>query len=107
MGFAFAFGWTPCIGPILSTLLALAASTDTVSKGILLLCIYSLGMAVPFLLTALGIDRFLLFYSRFARHLRMVEVASGILLISVGILIFTRHLAVFASYLGFLDRFTL
>jgi cytochrome c-type biogenesis protein len=106
VGFAFAFGWTPCIGPILSGILAIAASEDTVSKGILLLWIYSLGLAVPFLLTSMGIDRFLVFYGKFRRHLHAVEVFSGVLLVALGLLIMTRHFTVLSSYLGFLNRFT-
>jgi cytochrome c-type biogenesis protein len=106
VGFAFAFGWTPCIGPILSTILAAAADADTVRKGIVLLAIYSMGLAVPFLLTSLGIDRFLAFYGKFRRHLHAVEVGSGVLLIFFGVLIFTRHFTVLSSYLGFLNRFT-
>ena len=107
VGFAFAFGWTPCIGPILAAILAVAASQRTVPKGILLLAIYSLGLAVPFLLTSLGIDRFLSFYGRFRRHLHAVEVASGILLIVIGALFVTRHFTVLSGYLGFLNRFAL
>ena len=107
VGFAFAFGWTPCIGPILATILAIAASQHTVSKGILLLFIYSLGLAVPFLLTSLGIERFLAFYDRFRRHLHFVEVASGVLLIVIGALFVTRHFTVLSGYLGFLNRFAL
>jgi cytochrome c-type biogenesis protein len=107
VGFAFAFGWTPCIGPILAAILTIAASQRTVSKGILLLAIYSLGLAVPFLLTSLGIDRFLAFYGRFRRHLHAVEVASGVLLILIGALFVTRHFTVLSGYLGFLNRFAL
>lgn len=107
VGFAFAFGWTPCIGPILAAILTIAASQRTVSKGILLLFIYSLGLAVPFLLTSLGIDRFLAFYGRFRRHLHAVEVASGVLLIVIGALFVTRHFTVLSGYLGFLNRFAL
>lgn len=107
VGFAFAFGWTPCIGPILAAILAIAASQGTIAKGILLLAIYSLGLAVPFLLTSLGIDRFLAFYGRFRRHLHAVEVASGVLLIVIGALFVTRHFAVLSGYLGFLNRFAL
>src|SRR5260221_4486108 len=73
IGFAFAFGWTPCVGPILSVILGFAAAQDSVSKGILLLTIYSLGLAVPFLLTSLGIERFLKFYGRFRRHMHAIE----------------------------------
>ncbi len=107
VGFAFAFGWTPCIGPILATILAFAASEDTVLKGTLLLAVYSLGLAVPFLLTSLGIDRFLSFYGRFRRHLHTVEVVSGVLLIIIGVLVLTRHLTMLSGYLGFLNRFAL
>src|SRR5881394_300025 len=107
VGFAFAFGWTPCIGPILAAILTIAASQRTVSKGILLLAIYSLGLAVPFLLTSLGIDRFLAFYSRFRRHLHAVEVASGVLLIVIGALFVTRHFTVLAGKLSFLNKFVL
>jgi cytochrome c-type biogenesis protein len=107
VGFAFAFGWTPCIGPILATILAIAASEDTVMRGVLLLAVYSLGLAVPFLLTSLGIDRFLAFYGRFRRHLHAVEVASGVLLILVGVLVLTRHFSVVSGYLSFLNRFAL
>jgi cytochrome c-type biogenesis protein len=106
VGFAFAFGWTPCIGPILSVILTAAADAETVSKGIGLLFVYSLGLAIPFLLTSVGIDRFLEFYGKFRRHLQTVEVGSGVLLIVFGVLIFTRHFTVLSSYLGFLNRFT-
>ena len=107
VGFAFAFGWTPCIGPILAAILTIAASQGTVAKGILLLFIYSLGLAVPFLLTSLGIERFLAFYDRFRRHLHAVEVGSGVLLIVIGALFLTRHFSVLSGYLGFLNRFAL
>jgi cytochrome c-type biogenesis protein len=107
VGFAFAFGWTPCIGPILSAVLALAASEGTVSKGVLLLALYSAGLAVPFLLTSLGIDRFMAFYARFRRHLHTVEVISGVLLIAIGVLIVTHHLTILSGYLSFLNRFSL
>jgi cytochrome c-type biogenesis protein len=107
VGFAFAFGWTPCIGPILATILAIAGSQGTVAKGILLLAIYSLGLAVPFLVTSFGIDRFLGFYSRFRRHLHAVEVASGVLLIVIGALFVTRHFTIIAAKLSFLNKFVL
>ena len=107
VGFAFAFGWTPCIGPILATILTFAAAEETVAKGMGLLAIYSLGLAVPFLLTSLGVDRFLKFYGRFRRHLHAVEVASGVLLIVIGALVLTRHFTVLSGYLSFLNRFAL
>ncbi|HEU5414833.1 MAG TPA: cytochrome c biogenesis protein CcdA [Candidatus Angelobacter sp.] len=107
-GFAFAFGWTPCIGPILAVILTLAGSADSVQRGIVLLFVYSLGLAVPFLLTSIGINGFLSFYGKFRRHLQKVEIGSGVLLILCGVLIFTRHFTLLSSYLGFLNRwFTL
>jgi cytochrome c-type biogenesis protein len=107
IGFAFAFGWTPCIGPILAGVLTIAGSQDTVIKGIVLLAVYSAGLAVPFLLTSLGVERFLAFYSRFRRHLHTVEVVSGVFLVLVGALILTRHFTILSSYLSFLNRFSL
>src|SRR5258708_36338534 len=81
VGFAFAFGWTPCLGPILSTILGIAADASTVTKGVLLLWIYSLGLAVPFLLTSILIDRFMEFYGRFLPYLLILAVCSSFLLI--------------------------
>ena len=107
VGFAFAFGWTPCIGPILATILLLASAQGTVMKGVVLLAVYSMGLAVPFLLTSLGVDRFLSFYGRFRKHLHTVEVLSGILLIAIGVLIFLNNLKLLSGYLGFLNRFAL
>ena len=107
VGFAFAFGWTPCIGPILATILVFAGAQETVFKGVLLLAIYSAGLAVPFLLTSLGVDSFLGFYTRFRRHLHTVEVISGVLLIVVGVLIFMNNLKLLSGYLAFLNRFAL
>jgi cytochrome c-type biogenesis protein len=105
IGFAFAFGWTPCIGPVLATILTFAGNAESVGKGILLLWIYSLGLAVPFLLTAIGLGRFLNFYGWFRRHLHTVEVISGVLLIAIGLLIMTRRFTMLSGYLGFLNRF--
>jgi cytochrome c biogenesis protein CcdA len=107
LGFAFAFGWTPCIGPILAAVLVLAANAETISRGVFLLAVYSAGLAVPFLLTALGINRFLRFYQRFRKHLHTVEVLSGALLLFVGALIFMNRLAWLSGKLGFLNRFAL
>lgn len=105
VGFAFAFGWTPCIGPILTVILGFAAAEGTVAKGVLLLAVYSLGLAVPFLLTSLGIDRFLAFYGRFQRHLGTVETASGVLLIMIGTLVFTRQFTLLATWMNKLPLF--
>jgi cytochrome c-type biogenesis protein len=107
LGFAFAFGWTPCIGPILATVLALAAVSGTVARGVLLLAAYSAGLAVPFLLTALGIGQFLTFYKRFRSYLHAVEIFSGALLLFVGGLIFMNKLTWLSGKLWFLNRFSL
>jgi cytochrome c-type biogenesis protein len=107
MGFAFAFGWTPCIGPILATVLALAAASDTVSRGVLLLAIYSAGLAVPFLLTALGISQFMRFYKNFRKYLHVVEVLSGVLLLFIGGLVFINKLTWLSGKLTFLNKFSL
>ena len=107
VGFAFAFGWTTCVGPILSAILYLAAEQNSVSKGIFLLTIYSLGLAVPFLLTSLGIERFLKFYGRFRRHMHAVEVASGGLLIALGALLVLGRFTLLAHYFSYFNRFVL
>jgi len=105
MGFAFAFGWTPCIGPILAGVLAIAATRETIGQGIFLLACYSAGLAIPFLVTALAIGGFLKFYQRFRRHLHAVEVFSGVLLIAVGGLVFVNRLTWLSGKLAFLNRF--
>jgi cytochrome c-type biogenesis protein len=92
VGFAFAFGWTPCIGPILAGILAIAAAEETVTRGIILLAFYSAGLAVPFLLTALAFNGFLTVSSKIKKHFRIVEIVGGIFLIIIGILIFTNSL---------------
>jgi cytochrome c-type biogenesis protein len=107
MGFAFAFGWTPCIGPILAGVLAVAATRETIGQGVLLLTCYSAGLAIPFLVTALGIGRFLRFYQRFRKHLHTVEVFSGVLLLAVGGLVFVNRLTWLSGKLAFLNRFSL
>lgn len=107
VGFAFAFGWTPCIGPILAAILRYAYNQNTVMEGIALLAVYSAGLAVPFLLTSFGIEAFLKFYSRFRRHLRTVEIISGVLLIAIGCLVVLNKFTILSGYLGFLNRFAL
>jgi len=107
IGFAFAFGWTPCVGPILAVILGIAAVQDSVFKGILLLAVYSLGLAVPFLMTALLMGRFMKFYSGFRRHMQAVEVASGALLIVLGAVLVFGRFTIISNYLSFLNRFAL
>lgn len=107
VGFAFAFGWTPCIGPILGAILALAEQRQTVFQGMFLLAIYSAGLAIPFLLTSVGLTSFLKFYKGFRKHLQAVEVASGVLLIALGTLMAFNKLAIISRYFSFLNRFSL
>jgi cytochrome c-type biogenesis protein len=107
IGFAFAFGWTPCLGPILTLILGFASQEDTLVKGILLLAVYSLGLAVPFLLTSLLMERFLKFYSRFRSHMHALEVASGGLMIALGVLLVIGRFTLISSWLSFLNRFAL
>ena len=107
IGFAFAFGWTPCLGPILSAILVVASQEENVIRGILLLTVYSLGLAVPFLLTSLLMERFLKFYSRFRSHMHALEIASGGLLIALGVLLVMGRFTLISSWLSFLNRFAL
>ncbi len=107
LGFAFAFGWTPCIGPILSAVLLLAARSDTIARGVLLLAVYSAGLAIPFLLTALGIGRFMAFYKNFRKYLHAVELFSGALLLFIGGLVFFNRLTWLAGKLSFLNSIVL
>jgi cytochrome c-type biogenesis protein len=92
VGFAFAFGWTPCIGPILAGILAIAATEETVTRGIILLAFYSAGLAVPFLITALAFNSFLTVSGKIKKHFRIVEIVGGVFLIVIGFLIFTNSL---------------
>ena len=89
MGFAFALGWTPCIGPILAAILAVAASETTLAKGASLLAVYSLGLGVPFLVAALAVEPFAAFLARFKAHLGLVEKAMGGLLVLTGVAFLT------------------
>jgi cytochrome c-type biogenesis protein len=89
IGLAFAFGWTPCIGPILAAILAVAASEQTVTKGASLLATYSLGLGIPFIIAAFAIEPFAAFLARFKRHLARVEQAMGVLLVLTGVAFLT------------------
>lgn len=99
VGIAFAFGWTPCIGPILAAILVIAGAQETVGQGIQLLAIYSAGLAIPFMLTTLAIDRFFAAFARIRRHYHAIEVASGVLLVVIGVLIFTNNLTIIGRFL--------
>jgi len=97
LGMAFAAGWTPCIGPILGGIIGLAATSGGWRSGLILSAFYSAGLAVPFLLTGLGINQFLGFYKNFRRHLHKVEVVSGVVLILVGLLVMSGQSTLLAS----------
>ena len=99
MGLAFAFGWTPCIGPILGVILGVASARDTVGEGAFMLAVYSMGLGVPFMLAALFAGQFMQFLSRFRRHLGLVEKLMGVLLVITGIMFLTGGMQVFANFL--------
>lgn len=94
VGIAFAAGWTPCIGPILASILMVAATEETVYHGIALLLIYSLGLGIPFFLSALAMHQFLVLFNRFKKYIRIFEIVTGVFLIIVGVLLFTNYLTV-------------
>lgn len=100
VGLAFAFGWTPCIGPILAAILAIASQQDSVGKGIVLLSSYSLGLGIPFFVAGLSVTIFYSVFDKLKRHLHKVEMAGGVLLVIVGILIMTNYLTVLSGYLA-------
>ena len=89
VGVVFAVGWTPCIGPILGSILTLAATRDSLGRGIVLLCAYSLGLAVPFFITGIAINAFLRFFKKISKYLNIISIVSGVILIIVGILMVT------------------
>jgi cytochrome c-type biogenesis protein len=101
VGIAFAAGWTPCIGPILASILIVAAREATVSRGIVLLLVYSLGLAIPFFVSALALHRFLVFFNRFKRHIRLMEIATGVFLVVAGLLVFFDKMTLIQRYLNF------
>jgi cytochrome c-type biogenesis protein len=99
VGIAFAFGWTPCIGPILAAILTVASAQESIGEGIRLLAVYSAGLGIPFLLTALAIDKFFAAFARIRRHYHAIEVVSGVLMVVIGVLIFTNRFTIIAQYL--------
>jgi len=99
IGAAFGFGWTPCIGPILGSILALAATEESINKGILLLLFYSLGLALPFILSGYLIQKFLVFSKNFKKNINIVLKSGGIILLITGVLILTNQLQVLGYYI--------
>ena len=109
VGMAFGFGWTPCIGPILGSILALASTEETMFKAVILLSFYSLGLAIPFILSGYLMQRFLIFSKNFKKNINLVSKIGGIILLITGVLILTNHLQVLGYYilnsLPFLQNF--
>ena len=99
VGIVFAFGWTPCIGPILAAILAVAASESSTMFGVSLLATYALGLGIPFIAAAMAVGPFMNFLKRFRRHVHKVEIGAGALLVITGVLMFTNRLADFSYYL--------
>ena len=99
VGMAFGFGWTPCIGPILGSILALASTEETIFEAIILLSFYSLGLAIPFILSGYLMQRFLLFSKNFKKNINLVSKTGGIVLLITGILILTNQLQILGYYL--------
>jgi cytochrome c-type biogenesis protein len=107
IGAAFAFGWTPCIGPILGGILTFAGTLENVNQGVFLLLMYSLGLGIPFLLTAIGINQFWRFFNRIKKYLRLMEVVGGVIMVILGLMIFTNKLILIPGLLPFLNKFSL
>ena len=99
LGLAFAFGWTPCVGPILATILMIATTGGDSADGITLLAVYALGIGIPFLVAALGVRPFMAFMRRFRHHMRRVEIVIGGLLVVTGVMIFTGSLSAISNWL--------
>jgi len=99
IGMAFGFGWTPCIGPILGSILVLASTSESITKGVLLLCSYSLGLAIPFILSGYLIQKFMLVSKNIKQKINLIEKIGGILLLLTGILITTNQLQVLGYYI--------
>ena len=99
IGIAFAFGWTPCVGPILAGILALAATQDTMVRGMTLLAVYSAGLGIPFIITGFAVGAFMRFFEKYKKFIRWGEIVAGVLLVILGVLIFTNKLSVIMQYL--------
>jgi len=107
IGAAFAFGWTPCIGPILGVILTYAGTLENVNQGVVLLLVYSLGLGAPFLLTAFGINYFWRFFIRIKKYMGLLEVTSGVIMVILGVMIYSNKLVLIQSWLPFLNKFAL
>ena len=109
VGMAFGFGWTPCIGPILGSILALASTEETIFKAIILLSFYSLGLAIPFILSGYLMQKFLMFSKNFKKNINLVTKSGGVILLITGVLILTNQLQILGyyilNYLPFLQNF--
>jgi cytochrome c-type biogenesis protein len=103
LGMAFASGWTPCIGPILYSILIYAGNMGTIYKGVLLLAAYSLGLAMPFIFTALAIDSFSKYFSKISKHMTLISAVSGLLVVAVGFIILFNKFLRFSSYFNFFN----
>jgi len=99
MGLAFAFGWTPCIGPVLAAILAVAGSEESVGRGASLLLVYSLGLGIPFIIAAFAMERFTGFLKRFRKHIGIIEKVMGVLLVLTGIAFLTGSMSVLSFWL--------
>ena len=99
VGVAFAFGWTPCIGPILGGILVIAGRQDSVLEGVKLLAVYSAGLGIPFVATSVAVNQFFAASARIRRYFKTVEIVSGVLLIGIGVLIFTDQFTAIARFL--------
>jgi cytochrome c-type biogenesis protein len=104
VGIAFAAGWTPCIGPILASILMIAATEEKVYQGMILLFSYSLGLGTPFFISSLALHKFLVLFNRFKKMIRIFEFVTGLFLIVVGVLVFTNSLTAISHYITILFR---
>lgn len=107
LGAAFAFGWTPCVGPILGAILMYAGTLDNAAQGVWLLTAYAMGLGLPFLLMAVGAGQFMRFFQRFKKYIGLVEKISGAVMVVLGIMVYTNTLVLIPGYLTFLNRFSL
>jgi cytochrome c-type biogenesis protein len=99
LGLAFAFGWAPCVGPILAGVLLLASTQTTLLKGMLLLSFYSLGLGLPFFVAGVGFNLFVDLFQKFKKHLRIIEIISGVFLIAIGVLVFLSSFRLVSEFL--------